>query len=262
MSGRAEGVPCWADAVLPDLEAGRKFYGELFGWTFQQAAPEYGGYTQAESDGRLVAALSPPMPGADMPAAWTVYLASSDADAAAARITDQGGQVLQEPMTVGDFGRMLIAQPPGGGVFGVWQPGTHQGFQREGEPNSYIWTEVLTREPEAVDTFFETVFPFRGAQLDDDTVDYRIWETDGEQVAGRMRMTDEFPDELPAHLAVYFAVSDCDAAIETVRRLGGTVEFGPADTPYGRLASVADPQGARFHVVDPATTVGEAPATR
>ena len=35
MSGFAEGAPCWADVMVPDLESGKHFYGELFGWTFE-----------------------------------------------------------------------------------------------------------------------------------------------------------------------------------------------------------------------------------
>ncbi|WP_461030750.1 VOC family protein [Streptomyces sparsus] len=262
MSGRAEGVPCWADVTLPDLEAGKEFYGKLFGWTFQDGDEQYGGYTQAEYEGQAVAALTPRMPGTDWPAAWTLYFASPDADATAERISASGGQVLAPPMTVGEFGRMLVARAPGGGVFGVWQAGTHQGFEREGEPGSYCWVEMVTRDPDAVDAFFETVFPLRGAPLDDDSVDYRVWEADGRQVGGRMNMTGEFPAELPAFLSVYFAVSDCDDAVETVSRLGGTVDYGPMDTPFGRFASVADQQGARFTVIDPAAAVGEAPSTR
>ena len=36
-----EGVPCWVDAQLPDVEAGKRFYGELFGWTFGEGWPAY-----------------------------------------------------------------------------------------------------------------------------------------------------------------------------------------------------------------------------
>lgn len=32
-----EGVPCWVDAQLADVAAGKRFYGELFGWTFEGA---------------------------------------------------------------------------------------------------------------------------------------------------------------------------------------------------------------------------------
>jgi predicted enzyme related to lactoylglutathione lyase len=48
---------------------------------------------------------------------------------------------------------------------------------------------------------------------------------------------------------VYFGVADTDAAVAAITRAGGTVENQPTDTPYGRMAMVADDQGARFSVM-------------
>ena len=56
------------------------------------------------------------------------------------------------------------------------------------------------------------------------------------------------PGEDPAW-GVYFKVSDTDAALERATALGGTVTQPAYDTPYGRLAEVADPTGARFKLV-------------
>jgi predicted enzyme related to lactoylglutathione lyase len=33
------GVPCWVDTEQPDPDAACRFYGELFGWTFEDAVP-------------------------------------------------------------------------------------------------------------------------------------------------------------------------------------------------------------------------------
>lgn len=51
---------------------------------------------------------------------------------------------------------------------------------------------------------------------------------------------------MPAHFLAYFAVPDCDQSVATVQRLGGRVTADPFDTPYGRIAVVADNQGAVF----------------
>jgi predicted enzyme related to lactoylglutathione lyase len=55
----------------------------------------------------------------------------------------------------------------------------------------------------------------------------------------------------PEGWSVYFAVADTDAAVAAAEEAGGT-ELRPAeDTPYGRMAWLADPQGARFKVLGP-----------
>ena len=38
------GAPCWVDLFTSDPDQSRRFYGELFGWTVEEAGEEYGGY--------------------------------------------------------------------------------------------------------------------------------------------------------------------------------------------------------------------------
>ncbi|MEU3506180.1 VOC family protein, partial [Streptomyces hundungensis] len=72
MGGYPEGAPCWADVSLSDPAAGKRFYGELLGWTFDEGgADKQGHYTGAFKDGRRVAALQPKRDGR-MPTTWTV----------------------------------------------------------------------------------------------------------------------------------------------------------------------------------------------
>jgi uncharacterized protein len=253
MPAFSEGVPCWADVALPDLTAGRRFYGELFGWTFQDQGEVFGHYTMAQRDGKNTAALMPKMEPS-MPTAWSVYMASEDAAKAAARIRQAGGQVAFGPDAVGDSGVMLGAIDPGGAFFGVWQAGSHPGFGVVNEPGAFCWAENHTRDAEAVDSFYETVFGYDAQQIGDGTgFDYKVWTLPGDpeaQVAGRMRRGDDLPADVPSAFQVYFVVADCDDAAATVRRLGGQVVMAPEDSPFGRMAIVADDQGAHFAVID------------
>lgn len=258
MAAPSEGTPCWADGTFGDPEGAKRFYGELLGWTFGESMPEYGGYTQAHVDGKAVAALSPPPPGQDAPSAWCLYLASPDAAATATKIREHGGEVLVEPMRVGGFGTMVLARDPGGTAFGVWQAGSHEGFEVHSVPGAYTWAEIYTRDPEKADAFFPAVFGYGVKHLQDDAIDFSLYDLGADPVLGRMRMTD-FPSEVPAHLNVYFTVPDCDAAVAKATSLGGTLGFGPLTIPFGRFAYLRDPQGAAFSVIDPGTTGGRMP---
>jgi len=256
MPAFAEGAPCWADAVLPDLAAGRRFYGELFGWTFEDLGEQSGHYTMAARDGKNVAALtSPPEGGAS--AAWSIHLATADAVKAAARIAEAGGRVLDGPRQVGDAGVSVVAADPGGSVLGVWQPGAHPGFESAGEPGTYCWAEIHTRDAEAVDSFFSDAFGLTARQVGDGKgFDYAVWSPPGQDpVLGRMK---EGPDG-PVGYRVFFVVPDCDEAVAAVRRLGGTLDHGPHDSPFGRTALVTDDQGAPFAVIDVTRRAGGMP---
>ncbi|MFG2944016.1 VOC family protein [Streptomyces adustus] len=254
-----EGTPCWADAMFSDVEGAKTFYGDVLGWTFGESSSEYGNYTQAYANGKAVAAVVPPMPGQEGQSQWCLYFASPDAAATAARIREHGGEVLMEPMQVGEFGTMCLAREPGGAVFGVWQGGVHTGFEATAEPGAYCWAEVFTREPEKTDAFLPAVFSYTAKQLQDDAVDFRMFDLGDQTVLGRMRMTDDFPPEVPSYINVYFTVADCDEAVAKAAKHGAVLRFGPMDSPFGRFAALSDPQGANFSVIDITRTAGEMP---
>ncbi|MFI8091099.1 VOC family protein [Streptomyces sp. NPDC086080] len=260
MAVSPEGAPCWADAMFDDIEGAKDFYGAVLGWTFGETSPESGDYTQAYADGRAVAAVVPTVPGQEGSSQWCLYFAARDAADVAARIRDNGGELLMEPMRVGDFGTMCLARDPGGVVFGLWQAGTHEGFGAMAEPGAYCWAEVFTREPEKSDAFFPAVFSYRSRQLEGG-MDFRIYDLGERSVLGRMRMTDDFPPEVPPYINVYFTVADCDEAVSRATERGGVLRFGPMDTPFGRFAAISDPQGADFSVIDVTATTGEMPRT-
>jgi predicted enzyme related to lactoylglutathione lyase len=225
-----EGVPCWIDAQLPDVAAGKRFYGGLFGWDFEEA---HDSTMWALLDGEPVAALVHKRDGR-MPTVWTVYLATPDATALARRIRAIGGQVVVPPAPVDTLGTMALAADPEGAVFGLWQAGTHQGFGRRHEPGSFTWAELYARDTDAADTFYTDLF--RDAPSGPGAVpDF-----------GRTPVLDVFPAEMPSHFLVHFGVRDGGAALGTVGRLGGRVQVPPFETSYGRVAVVTDDQGASF----------------
>ncbi|MFI5630712.1 VOC family protein [Streptomyces sp. NPDC051664] len=166
MAAFAHSAPCWVDVQLPDLEAGKRFYGELFGWTFRagEEVDRGGPCADALSGGKLVAALAGKQDGR-MPTAWGIYFATDDITATVTRIRQAGGQMITEPVRVGGAGVLAQAADPGGAVFGLWQAGDRSGFQKQNEPGSFCWTEVYTRQKDRVDAFYEQVFGFRGTDL-------------------------------------------------------------------------------------------------
>lgn len=71
------------------------------------------------------------------------------------------------------------------------------------------------------------------------------------EAAGVMDAANFLPSEVPSHWAVYFAVDDAEATIATAVELGATVVHSAEVTPYGVLATLADPTGAMFKLQQP-----------
>jgi hypothetical protein len=243
------GTPSWVDLGTLDVTAAAEFYGDLFGWHVQDSVPEAGGYRIAELRGKAVAGIGPQMqPG--MPPAWATYIATADADATAKAVAEAGGQTFMAPMEVMDVGTMGVFADPTGAAFGVWQAGQHLGAGIVNEPGSLSWNELATRQPDAAIPFYRDVFGWDSVTHDMDGSSYTEWLLEGRgSIGGMMPMDATIPADVPAHWRVYFAVADADATVARATELGGTVYVPPLDIPQGRMAMLADPQGAAFNVI-------------
>ena len=249
MTDYAPGTPSWVDLGTPDPVAGAVFYTALFGWDIAEGPPEAGGYRMCMYLGVPVAGMGPQM-NTDMPPWWTTYITVADADETVDRVRAAGGQVFVEPMDVLDVGRMAVLCDTTGAVFSVWQPRAHRGAGRVGEPNTFCWAELATRDTAKAKAFYGEVFGWGANDSPMGASTYTEWTLSGSSVAGMMLMEgDMWPPELPAHWMVYFAVADTDASAARVRELGGTVIVPPTDIPPGRFAVCADPQGATFSIL-------------
>jgi predicted enzyme related to lactoylglutathione lyase len=254
-TGYRDGEPCWADVTAPDIEAATRFYGAVLDWTFVDTGAEFGHYTLCMKGDHKVAAITPPAPGqAGIPPTWSVYLACANVEEAARAIDAGGGKVVMGPIAIPGNGTMLYAFDPTGAGFGVWQGAEHIGFDLYNEVGAACWAEVNTRDGEAGDAFYRAVFGYSQEQLGDgETFDYTFWTVPGgdQPVVGRLRMGDEWGDIPPAWM-LYYGVADADIAAERATAAGGTVQQGPFDSPYGRIAIVADPHGAVLSLIDTA----------
>ncbi|MEU6847939.1 VOC family protein [Streptomyces sp. NPDC046716] len=248
-----EGAPCWADVQLPDVETGKRFYGDLFGWTFDEGAgAERGYYTAAYSEDRAVAALAPLFGGGGP--AWTVHFAVRDAYATAARITRSGGRVVTGPLSVGTAATMALVTDRDGGLFGLWQAGSDLGFEVTGEPAAFCWTELLARDTARADVFYESVFAYEAGGSAGGTGDadgLRLWAPAGTDpspataVAGRRS---SLGTPLTGRFLVHFGTSELEATTADALRLGGEIRVAAHPTGAGRVTVLADDQGALFAV--------------
>jgi predicted enzyme related to lactoylglutathione lyase len=234
--------------MTTDQAAAREFYAALFGWQFEVGGEETGHYGMASLGGRNVAGIGGMM-GMEHPPVWNTYLATENADATAKAAEAAGGSIVAPVMDVMEFGRMAFIQAPGGGVTGLWQAGTHLGAALANVHGAYTWNEFMTRDYAGAQRFYADLFGYTYTEMGGDDFDYATIEIDGTTVGGIGRLPDDVPAAVPPHWRVYLAADDTDAAVNRVTELGGSVRRPPADSPYGRLAEVADPQGAMFSLI-------------
>jgi predicted enzyme related to lactoylglutathione lyase len=244
----AQGTPCWIDIGTPDLDGAIAFYSDLFGWEVEKGPADMGHYSMAQLHGAFVAGLADQqVPGMTV---WTTYLAVDDIDASVALAAEHGGTVVAEPMTIEGFGRMAVVADPGGAMIAFWQGDGLAGFGVVNEPGSVCWNELTTRAVDESIEFYRAVLGLDGVATPTDGMDYYEFRVDGRGVGGLMPMIgDMWPDDLPNHWMIYFAVEDTDAIAARCVELGGQAPVPPSDIPPGRFAVLSDPQGGFFSVL-------------
>ena len=143
-NGAPLGAPCWIDLTTSDIGRAQDFYGTVFGWTFEDAGPEYGGYINAAKEGRPVAGLMASRPEIQSPDNWATYFHTADINATMSAVTAAGGAVCMDAMEVPAQGYMSIATDPSSAFFGLWQPLEHHGFELIGEAGAPVWHQLTT----------------------------------------------------------------------------------------------------------------------
>jgi hypothetical protein len=138
-----------------------------------------------------------------------------------------------------------------GAPFSVWEPGTMHGAEVFDVPGALTWNELVTRDVEGSKAFYGSVFGWTARDVELGGRPYVVWELDGATIAGMQPMIGRsWPDDLPPHWMIYFAVGHCDESADLARRLGGRIVRPPTTFAMGRYAVLEDPQGGAFSVLE------------
>ena len=135
--------------------------------------------------------------------------------------------------------------------------------QNRSGPNpagDFIWYELMTPDAEGSKTFYDAVV---GWNIGEGVAEYNgyrmIGTADGGFTGGVLPITDEMQQHgaRPTWLG-YLNVRDVDAKVAEIESAGGKTLMGATDIPnVGRIAMVADPQGAPFYVMKPIPPEGK-----
>ncbi len=247
------GSPNWLDLGSPDTAGAAGFYGIVFGWDFQSAGPEAGGYGFFQKDGKIVAALGP-LTEEGASSAWTMYFQTADADATAKAVEQGGGTMRVEPFDVLEGGRISMLTDPGGAEFAILQPGAGKGLEKTSEHNTLCWVELHAFDPSAALSFYRSLFGWRSQEMEIPGMPYTVLSTaDGDQQDASFGGLATLQEDREPCWIPYFDADDVDAIVSRVQDNGGSVLMPAADIPdVGRIAWLADPSGAPFALIKPA----------
>lgn len=96
------GTFSWVELLTPDIEGGKRFYAELFGWDWEDVPLDDQGnsYYMSQLGRKYVTGGYQPPPEQGTPPNWLCYVTVDDADAVASRAAELGGTVAAGPFDV------------------------------------------------------------------------------------------------------------------------------------------------------------------
>lgn len=247
------GKVIFVELVTPDLDAAKKFYGGLFGWTFNDTKNSALEYTEASLDGRPVAGLihKAIASGDHKQPAWLTFISSDDVDAETDIALRHGAKALFGPKDIPDRGKEAVFADPQGAVFAILDSASGDPPDVLPEPGEWIWSSLITRDPDTDAGFYQELF------------DYDIYDLPSDKNAQHLLLaSDDYArasvNSLPTksrhnhpHWLNYVRVNDTEEMAKKVVALGGHVLVKPrVDRHGGKIAVVTDPQGAAFGLIE------------
>ncbi len=242
----------WYDLATSDIEAARKFYCDVVGWTYQdnsQGGQTYGIFKVGDAG---VAGLMP-YPDAMAPPhpVWNGYIAVEDVDTMAGRIEAEGGTLYRGPMEVPEVIRFAVVADPQGAVF-IIAKGLSAGPMPQlppGTQGTIGWRELFAADWEKDFAFYAKLFGWTKAEAHDMGGHgiYQLFAAGDAAIGGMMNRQAEMPQSWWNY---YINVDAIDAAKARVEKAGGSVMMGPMQVPGGQwILQPKDPQGGFFALV-------------
>jgi uncharacterized protein len=183
---------------------------------------------------------------------WLGFLDVGDVDRTVATFVERGATRLG-PTWVNPQGlQAAFIRDPGGAIVAIAKPPRHDAANANFPSTDAVWHELNTVDVERTKANYAELFGWvfaRPVDLGNPGILHPFaWEPGGAPV-GSMREIADRPGVHP-HWLFHRRVVSLDAAIDTVRSLGGIV-LDPVVLPKGeRIAICDDPQGAAFAIRD------------
>jgi uncharacterized protein len=248
-SPRLPGKFVWADLVTDDVDAARKFYGGLFGWTFQ----DLGGYTIAANDDRPLCGMferSRPTNGNARPR-WFGFISVPSVAKAERAVKAAGGKVVAERRKMPQRGEQAVCMDPEGALFGVIKSSAGDPEDFLPDPGDWVWIEHLSRDGHKAADFYHDVAGYEVLENTETDMPGDYVLAQGGYARAAVRTIPASEDKVRPAWLLFVRVKNIGESVAKAKELGGRVLVEPSPDRFdGKVAIVADPTGAAIGLLE------------
>ena len=244
----------WMELVTGDPDSARDFYGEVFGWTFEEFEQQERTYVLIRAGDRPAGGILPHRGGADAArsAQWIGMMSVSGVEQATTRATDAGATIIIPPGKLRGRGKVAVLKDPEGALFGIIHSDAGDPPDSFPPVDTWLWMELWARDAAGMSGFYADAGGYDVERPSpsvrrDDRPEYHLF-AQGYARAGIVELKRE---DLPSAWLPYVRVADLAQTIARVEAAGGTVLIGPdPDIRNGKIAVIVDPLGAAFGIAE------------
>lgn len=232
----------WYDLVTNDVRAAQVFYGQLFGWEFEDVPEHPGEFVLIRHDGIPIGGLvfsEREQPDSSQ-SRWIGSVSVTDVDAAVKVVRDRGGKVLGGPTDIPLRGRVAVVADPQGAILALMRTKNGDPAERDPEVNDWLWQELWTTDDDAALEFYQELMGYRHETVAVEAGAYHVLQRNGRSYAGLARLP---WDSVPPTWLPYIRVNDPRDIAARVEALGGRVVLSPDQIRDGHAAVIEDPTG-------------------
>ena len=210
-----------------------------FGWKIDKSEElNYHGVTAVGEHG-ITGGIHDQLDGQDP--YLTFYVMVDDPQKFLDKAKSLGAQTAMEPMEVPTVGTIAVfTEPTNGHRVGLFKPGDpNEPAPRTPGDNPVVHWEVATKDPAALQNFFEQLFGWEFETMEN--LNYRIAKAgDTFGIGGGILQTTE---EIPPYVTIYTYVNDLDQYTNKASTLGGTVIVPPMEisSEVGSMSIISGP---------------------
>jgi len=246
---RIRGKFVWADLVTDDVAKARKFYADLFGWTFRNA----GDYSIAANDERpLCGMFQKPRPKDQVVAPrWFGYISVPNVERAQRKAAELGARVLAPAQKMPKRGEQAVLADPEGAVFGLLKSNSGDPEDFLAEPGDWVWIQLLSRDAKKAADFYRNV---AGYEVVENSSVNRLSDyvlTSKGYARATIRTIPKGREQVQANWLPFVRVKNVGESVVRAKQLGGKILIEPkAELFEKRVAVVSDPTGAAIGLME------------
>lgn len=238
----------WFDLATVDIATQKKFYGDVFGWTYQPISQSDAQYTIIKNGEHNIAGMFQIKPPADAKAGalWIGLMSVADPAKAVAMAKKAGGSVRMPVTSLAQRGTYALLRDPEGALFGVLKSETGDPPDHNVQAGDFLWVDLFANDVQRAAKFYQQL---AGYEVVDDThnTQRKFLRSADRYRAGIVPRPEQANRSgwLP-----YIKVTDVAATLKKVADAGGQVMVEPDDSLLnGNLAIFADPEGGIVGIV-------------